>query len=853
MFTRQKVHPWFMVLAAITAVFLLLAGCSRSEPKPTPAPTAEVPQTPTTDAGTGEITDETWAKIQSSGKMVVGASFDYPPFEFYNEEFEQTGFDVALIQEIGDQLGVDVEINDMAFDGLGDALILGQIDLAISAISFTEQRDAVIDFSNIYYVSQDGILAQKSADIGPITAPEQIVDYRVGVQRGSAFADWIQDDLIDTGLMSDQNLFVYLQAGDALRDLRQNRLDLVIGDLLPAELATQAYDDVALVGQGLNTERYAIAIPPGAKELQARLNESLIALQNSGRLAALANEYLNLDANEILPLPTPDPEQPTPVPPAEPTCRDAMTFVQDLNFDDQNMTNPPQFAPGQPFQKGWRIRNSGTCTWDGTYSFVYVGGNNQAARMGGQPQAIQGSVAPGDTYDVSVDLVSPLAPGVYQGFWTMRNPAGLLFGNRVWVGIEVVGAPTATAVPTQTPSPDINFTVDRTNIRAGECVTFSWNVNNIQAVFFYPQGANWQNFGVPGQGTSVQCPSTTTTYELRVLKRDGTFEIRQLTIFVQQLPGAPVINRFTVDPSQINVGQCVSIVWQVSGNVNTVRILRGGNPIWDGAPISGSSSDCPPGNGRIAYTIEAIGPGGTSREQRDVTIVQPTPPPTAVPPTATPPVIPTATPQPPTINSFVVSPSQITAGQCVNVTWNVGGGASRVNVLRNGSPIIDGASFSGAFPDCLNQPGTFVYRLEASGNGQTVTRDQTVNVSQSVPPTPTRSPLVGVNWVLANMNANQLLPPGLVITAVFDDNGRVNGSSGCNTYNGSYTASGNNLSVGPLSGTNIMCDDATMQIEQQFLTLFQSAATYNISANGLVIFNSSGQNVLAFTQGIAPR
>jgi len=848
---------WFVLLAAFTAVALLLAGCSGSDPKPTVAPTAEVPATtpPTaTTPDTGETGDNSWANVEEAGKLVIGASFDYPPFEYYTEDFEQNGYDVALINEIGDVLGVEVEVNDMAFDGLGDAIILGQIDAAISAISFTEARDAVVDFSNVYYVSEDGILAQKWMGLGPITNPEQIVNLRVGVQRGSAFADWIQDDLIAPGLMSESNLFVYLQAGDALRDLRQNRLDVVIGDLLPAQLAVDTYDDIELVGQGLNRERYAIAVAPGATGLQTRLNEALTTLQNNGRLAELADEYLNLSSDEVLPLPTPDPNpEPTPVPPPEPACRDGMTYVQDLNFDDQNMTNPPQFAPGQPFQKGWRIRNSGTCTWDSTYTFVYVNGNTPAARMGGQPRPIQGNVAPGETYDVSVDLVSPLAPGVYQGFWTMRNPGGLLFGNRVWVGIEVVGAPTATPIPTQTPSPDVNFTVDRTNIRAGECVTFSWNVNNIQAVFFYPQGANWQNYGVTGQGSSVQCPASTTTYELRVLRRDGTFDIRQITVFVQQLPGAPVINRFSVDPSQINTGQCVSIVWQVSGNVSTVRIMRGGNPVWDGAPITGSTSDCPPGNGRIGYTIEATGPGGTSREQRDVTIIQPPPPPTAVPPTATPPVIPTATPQPPIVNSFVVSPGQITAGGCVNVTWNVGGGANRVNILRNGAPIIDGASFSGAFPDCLNQAGTYAYRLEASGNGQTVTRDQTVNVSQNVPPTPTRSPLIGVNWRLANMNMNELIPAGLQITAVFDENGRVNGSSGCNTYSGSYTASGNNLSIGPLSGTNILCDEATMQIESKFLNLFQSAATYNISGNGLVIFNSSGLNVLAFTQGASPR
>ncbi|MBK8932546.1 MAG: META domain-containing protein [Chloroflexi bacterium] len=103
------------------------------------------------------------------------------------------------------------------------------------------------------------------------------------------------------------------------------------------------------------------------------------------------------------------------------------------------------------------------------------------------------------------------------------------------------------------------------------------------------------------------------------------------------------------------------------------------------------------------------------------------------------------------------------------------------------------------------------------------------------------------------MNMNQIVPPGLAITAVFDDNGRVNGSSGCNTYSGNYTAVGNTLTVGPLVGTSISCDPDTMQIEQQFLTLFQSAATYNISASGLTIFNSGSMNVLAFTRAATPR
>ncbi|MCJ7511591.1 MAG: transporter substrate-binding domain-containing protein, partial [Anaerolineales bacterium] len=96
--------------------------------------------------------DPTWDRIQANGKMVAGTTGDYAPFEYYNEQFVLDGFDVALIKAIGQKIGVPIEMNDFAFDGLGAALQIGQIDAAIAAISVTDERLAVVDFSNVYYV-----------------------------------------------------------------------------------------------------------------------------------------------------------------------------------------------------------------------------------------------------------------------------------------------------------------------------------------------------------------------------------------------------------------------------------------------------------------------------------------------------------------------------------------------------------------------------------------------------------------------------------------------------------------------------------------------------------------------------
>ncbi len=170
---------------ALIAVFVLallaLAACGRSsDPTATPTvpptvPPTEVPvevevevATPTamvvgaaeTDEEAGVIVfEDPWERIQATGKMIVGTSADYAPFESYDDDFQIVGFDPALLDAIAVNMGVEVELKDFAFDGLGAALQVGQIDAAIAAISVTEEREQQVDFSHVYYVSQDAVLA----------------------------------------------------------------------------------------------------------------------------------------------------------------------------------------------------------------------------------------------------------------------------------------------------------------------------------------------------------------------------------------------------------------------------------------------------------------------------------------------------------------------------------------------------------------------------------------------------------------------------------------------------------------------------------------------------------------------
>ena len=632
----SKLVNKIIVLVAIAAV--LLAACRT----PTAAPTSTaVPPTATTVTATSvPITDNVWSRIQAAGRIVVGTSADYPPFAYYTDDFTVDGFDIALMREMGQRLGVQVDFSDFAFDGLLGALQLEQIDVAIAAISVSPERQAVVDFSNVYYVGEDAILTGQDSTIS-IRSVADMAGHRVGVQSGSVYESWLKTSLVDTGQMPSSNLFSYVRSEDAIRDLKDQRVDLVVLDYVPAQsFANQG--GVKVVGHGFNQQRFALAVRKGATTLQAEINRALIELQNDGRIAQLAQQHLNLAPPDILPTPTPAPAAPTPTtapaPAPTPSCIDGMALVQDLTYDDKNMTAPPPVAGGQPFVKGWRVRNTGTCPWDNTYSLVYVRGNVPAAGMSGEPVAIARTVLSKDTYDIQVNLVAPTTPGIYQGFWQMRNGKGVALGYTIWVGIMVPAEPTATPAPTQTPSPGISFSADRMRIKAGERVVFSWDVVNVKAVYFYAEGEPWEKNGVVGQDRRDVYPQTTTTYELRVVKRDDSVETRQIRIEVEPVVGPPVIARFTVEPEfQILVGQCVNIQWEVRGKVSQVKITSNNVALWDGAPLSGSLQDCPPGVGNVAYAIEASGPGGTNRAQKNVNVVEPT---------ATPPR-PTDTPTPP--------------------------------------------------------------------------------------------------------------------------------------------------------------------------------------------------------------
>jgi ABC-type amino acid transport substrate-binding protein len=448
------------------------------------APTASVAPSVTS---TVQSSDDVWDRIILNKKIVVGTSWDYPPFSSVDPNFQVVGFDIALIEEIGRRLQIPVEIQNYAFEGLPSALQINQIDLAIAAISITPERSNQMSFSPIYYVNQTAILARSDKLVTSITDFNQLAAYRVGVQRGTTYEDMAQKLLVDTGLMGSDKLLSYTQTDEAVRDLIENRVDVVVvGQATANYYGTQP--NLRVIGDGFQHQDLAVAMRSGTPRLKAEIDRVMGEMLTDGTILGLIQQYVESD---VTALSTPIPSKPLTVTAvaSAPTantqaCVDGMKFISDVTYGDNNMKSPPFVKPGDAFVKTWRIQNTGTCTWTPDYHLTYAYGNVFTAQMSGQPISIPTNVTPGQIIDLSVTLTAPKDLLTYQGFWQMENATGQRFGQAIWVAITTL-ADQDNPVATGQPSGNyctVAVTAPKTSITVLGNFDAVWNVTNSSGI-----------------------------------------------------------------------------------------------------------------------------------------------------------------------------------------------------------------------------------------------------------------------------------------------------------------------------------------------------------------------------------
>jgi ABC-type amino acid transport substrate-binding protein len=330
--TRHSPNPKFagaalaptVAVAALLLCGLLLTACAAPVAQaPTPVPPTAAPQsrpvvpTPTdlplpTAAPTtapAVANNPELAGLKTPGVLRVATSLDNPPFSTVNAQHQPDGLDVALITELAKRLGLRADIGDFAFDHLGPSLVDNEADVAIAALSITPERSSQMDFTNVYYVGQDAVLAPKGSTLGKIATLDDLAKLKVGVQKGSVYEAWVQENAVQPGKMPPANLVAFRTPDDALEALG-HQIDVFLLDLMPAR-AFEQQDKAVMVGEGLYPQVYGIAVRKGSG-LVAPLNRVLAEAQADGTLKSLVEQYVNAVPADVLPATSGPLASPTP-------------------------------------------------------------------------------------------------------------------------------------------------------------------------------------------------------------------------------------------------------------------------------------------------------------------------------------------------------------------------------------------------------------------------------------------------------------------------------------------------------------------------------------------------------------
>ncbi|MBM7624150.1 basic amino acid ABC transporter substrate-binding protein [Sporohalobacter salinus] len=225
----------------------------------------------------------TFDKIKEEGKLVVGCSADYKPFEYPNEDGKIVGFDVEFMKAVGEELGLEVEFTDTAFDGLIPSLKSKKFDVIASAMTITDKRAKTVDFSQPYFNAGQVIAVKEGSN--DVKKPEDLAGKVVGVQLGTT------GDLKASEIEDIKKVKRYQKITQAFIELRNERIDAVVNDLPVTAAYIMDNPDVKIIGKPFTEENYGIAMRKGDDELEKKINKTIKKLKENGTYDELYNKW----------------------------------------------------------------------------------------------------------------------------------------------------------------------------------------------------------------------------------------------------------------------------------------------------------------------------------------------------------------------------------------------------------------------------------------------------------------------------------------------------------------------------------------------------------------------------------
>jgi len=274
----------FLAMMMALAMVLALAACGNNG--------GEV-----SVSGSGDVSGEdvaTYTTVEE-GKLIMSTNAQFPPYEMVadGEGYEGTGFegiDVEIAYAIAAKLGLELQIDDMEFDSALMAVQEGRSDVVLAGLSYSDERDLVMDFTDKYATGVQVVIVKEGSDV----TMDNLGEKMIGCQRGTTGYIYASDS-VENGGYGEDHVMAYDNGPTAVQALVNGQIDAVIIDKAPAEEYVAANAGLTTLEGEWVTEDYCIAVDEGNTALLTAVNTALNELQADGTVDAIIAKYINAE------------------------------------------------------------------------------------------------------------------------------------------------------------------------------------------------------------------------------------------------------------------------------------------------------------------------------------------------------------------------------------------------------------------------------------------------------------------------------------------------------------------------------------------------------------------------------
>lgn len=229
------------------------------------------------------------------GKLIMSTNAQFPPYEMVadGEGFNGTGFegiDVEIASAIADKLGLELQIDDMEFDSALLAVQNNTADVMLAGLSYSEERDEVVDFTDSYATGVQVVIVKEGSDV----TMDNLGEKMIGTQRGTTGYIYASDTP-ENGGYGEDHVLAYDNGATAVQALMNGQIDAVIIDEAPAKEFVAANEGLTILPGNWVEEQYCAAVDEGNTALQNAINTALNELIDDGTVDEIIAKYISVE------------------------------------------------------------------------------------------------------------------------------------------------------------------------------------------------------------------------------------------------------------------------------------------------------------------------------------------------------------------------------------------------------------------------------------------------------------------------------------------------------------------------------------------------------------------------------